>query len=220
MVDLEVPKVINQFSITNEQSNDDGVTNNKTVNIAKDNTNASETDVVGFQNREEQEKSFDDLTTFSTSSISDLTDFSYIDSSSYNSTVQRNGLEKSFSINATEDESDVDEAIQDEDFSFLIDYDREKIDDCDNFTNNSDEFEASPSTDRPNSYNILSGIIEKSSVANILDNQSDIEVEMIIMFNREINAFPNYRSHTLGVETTSRTHYDGEIINTAVESVV
>lgn len=235
LVNLKVPNGIDQLSIPNEKSkNDDGVTNNKTAaDIGKDNANASETDVVGFHKREKRETSSDDLTTFS-SSISNLTDFSNIDYSSYNSTVQRNSLEKSYSFNATEEESDADEAIRDEDFSFLTDYDREKIDDCSNFTGNCGEseenvFESRPpdndgprqSTDRPNSDNMLSGIIEKSSLANIIGNRSDIEEEMIIMFNREINAFPDYRSHAAGVETTSRTtHHGGEIINSATELVL
>ncbi|VVC40502.1 Hypothetical protein CINCED_3A016764 [Cinara cedri] len=215
-----IPKII----VTNGKSDDDGdVTNSKTAVKAEDNTNVSET---SFNKREKQRASnrFDDFTRF-LSFTSYLTDFSSIDLSDlhYLNDPQRNSFKSSVSFkyeyDAVEEESDVEEAIEDEDFSFLIDYDQVKIEDCENFiTNlNSREFEDlfesrldidvhnDQSMDKLNINEKSSQMIEKSSMAKIMDNQSKTEGKIIRMFNREINAFPNYRLHTLCVKKKKRT---------------
>lgn len=115
----------------------------------------------------------------------------------------------------------------------MIEYNEKNYRDSENYTTlSSQEFKEnvfdshldvnvnkSSSTEKLNTSKRLPQIIEKSSMVDIMDNQSKIEEEMIKIFNREINAFPYYRLHTLSVET-SRIHSDHKIMNPTIKFVL
>lgn len=119
-----------------------------------------------------------------------------------------------YEYDEVDEESEPEETVRDEDFSFLVDghesfWDGENVNAGNDgrkqkpfgrpdIVTNDAPIEKQKTDERPPPQ-----ILEESFMVNAMCNQSKIEDSMIRMFNHRVNAFPDYRLHLLGVNESS-----------------
>jgi len=188
--------------------------NYKKVSIFENTTNVSEID---FKKQGPEMFNSVDLSTIYSSGISHVTNLSDFNSSEwrYLNLTQKDHFkyQESFEYeyDEVEEESEPEETVQDEDFSFLTNG-RENNEFNDNTIIAKNQFEfdyrhsdvttnTSPTVKSVDNKK-LSQLLEKSSMTKIMGNQMKIEDSMIRMFNNRINVFPDFRLHSLGLNIT------------------
>lgn len=201
------------FLSKNDSKTYDDVKNNKIV-ITENDKHFSKTDEpFSFLNQKQEKSNYDEFETVIPSTISDVLSFS--DYSSYNSeylnSTQLIHLKKSIPFKYIEyeevtEESESEETIEDEDFSFLKEdneYDENVVLKTD-FNFKQCFFGRYANIDYGNPTEKISQILEKSSVSNIMNNQSKIEDSMIRMFSYKKDVFPDYRLHSIGTKMSQQ----------------
>lgn len=183
---------------------------NKIVSETENNKNLSKNSLNVQNIKFEQSKSVDFSTKLPsvTSNFTNLSDYNTHEWQNLNitrGTRLKSSLSFHYEYESISEESELEETIEDEDFSFLRDDIRDTEDNA--YLNKAfeqDPFEKDVKIiDYP--YNVkmyskrLSQIIENSSMINLMNTQSKIEDTMIRMFNNQINVFPEYRLHSLGI---------------------
>lgn len=193
------------FLSKNDSKIYDDITNNKIV-ITVNNKHLSKTEPFSFSNQKQEKSNYDEFETVIPSTISDVLSFS--DYSSYSSeylnSTQLIHLKKSIPFNYIEyeevnEESESEETIEDEDFSFL----KEDNEYYENVLLKTD-FNLKQCFFGRNATEKISQILEKSSVSNIMNNQSSIEDSMIRMFSYKKNVFLDYRLHCIGTKMSQQ----------------
>lgn len=173
-------------------------------------------DVANVQNPTRLTASSDDFSTF-VSSVSSSRMNSY--DSGGPDEPQRYHLKYQepfeYEYDEVDEDSEPEETVRDEDFSFLVDG-HERFWDGENVDAGNDGWKQKPFGWLPEI--VTNGtpiekqktnarrspqILEESFMANAMCDQSKIEVSMIKMFNHRVNAFPDYRLHLLGVNESS-----------------
>jgi len=212
---LKIPNTVSSnkdFLSKDDSKTYDEVTNNKIV-ITENDKHLSKTESFIFSNQKQEKSNYDEFETVIPSTISDVLSFS--DYSSYNSeylnSTQLIHLKKSIPFNYIEyeemnEESELEETIEDEDFSFLKEdneYDENVVLKT-NFNFKQCIFGKYSNIDYGNPTEKISQILEKSSVSNIMNNQSKIEDSIIRMFSYKKNVFQNYRLYSIGTKMSQQ----------------
>lgn len=193
----------------------------KNVVINENTTDLLKTKINNFHKPKEFSY-FDDASSIFQSTISYSTNFSDYNSYDwpYSNISQHDRLKKSFVFEYEYEEVDEesDNIIEDEEFGNLID-DQDKYINCENDLkieeSKQEPFESSLKNLKNSPTNKLKKqCLEQSSMANIMENQSETEKKIIKMFNSQINAFPYFQLPSLDIKITTQT-YNTQMANSS-----
>lgn len=218
VVTREVPNVMTNKDFINENVSNtyNDVTNNKKY-ITENYKHLSTTESSIFQNQKQEKSNHNQLDTVVIPSIitneTYLSDYTSYDRQDFNFS-QLIHLKKSIIFEYDEyeevdEESEVEETIEDEDFSFLTDNQEENKHDENVilktdieqslFGKHPNNIDKSQFSEKLNNKNI-SQVLDISPMASIMDNQSKIENSLVRMFNYQKCVFRDYQLHYIGVK--------------------
>lgn len=220
--------------INNENADDvsqtcDFIINNRKVVISENNNDLAENNADRRRKQKMGKSGSEDFSTYYPSAVSTFTnpsDYNSDDWQYLNMNLKKSLTSVLIDFDEVVEESEPEETIEPEDFSFLTnEQDEDENDalallneeyeqyDCGNqspYPNNETAVENSSA--KMLSAKRLARTVERSSMMKMMNNQSQIEDSMIRMFNDKTNSFPDYRLHSLGMEI-SDAHGDNKIVN-------
>lgn len=196
----------------------DSVKHSKKVVINENNTVLTKADVPLIQNTKiEKSDSSDNISTIFPSTMSTVSgntgdlnseEWRIFNSKPHEYERLKYSVSYTYDYEEVGEESELEEIIEDEDFSFLM-CDRKENEDREDYLSdydfmqnplgsysNNNNVDINPPKDKLDEKNV-SQILEKSFMSKLMDGQSKTEEMMITMFNYQANVFPEYRLHSL-----------------------